>query len=722
MKQWTLLQYAVGVIIIMTLLVLQYREKLHDAELKTIDWRASILFDSQLSQKNLNTCMVSISDETLRSVGGWPHPREYTSLVLEYISEAKPRDMMVDLLFLPEEKRSDEDQKSFLQGLRRAASKAPIILASLFEVQQILDPQTWETRSTLTLREADTEVTSGTVNIGDLAGMNKDTAIRRMPLLIMHGDDIEPSLAFGGFLASLGISGNPAAYIECDEKNSIVKILLPSNINPETPATETSAIPSGLKKWTVVRSGKTYLEIPVKFTSFSGGAAASGESRMAVVRLVQRRFGVGAREMEFSDLLAAAMNHRAITLIGNGDINAASKLLEMSMAIAEKRSNSHLTDMVGLNLKKLRQGETDQLTDIEPNSWFTGRHVIIMPTATGLFDFYPSPLDMKKIPGGWVHVALLEQLNDGMAPATLEERSGGNWPLAFTALTTFICLTLVIRGKSAVSKLLMALAATAVILTIIMTGYMNGLILPMVYPMLGCLGIYIASTTLSIAFEQRHGRNLLKVFSRYVSPEVAEEILRNSDRVSLTGAHYDASVMFLDVCGFTTFSEENEPETVFASLNELFGKIVPHIFDNRGILDKYIGDAIMAVFGVPVRDQNHRGQVLKAAVNILETVRIHNQSLEPGKPRLQISMGIASGSLVAGNIGTSSRMEYTVIGDIVNLAARLEAFAGAGECVVSEKTARDQGDICTLQELPPFTVKGKKAPIKAYRIMEKELS
>ncbi|OGT21238.1 MAG: hypothetical protein A2V90_09115 [Gammaproteobacteria bacterium RBG_16_57_12] len=212
-----------------------------------------------------------------------------------------------------------------------------------------------------------------------------------------------------------------------------------------------------------------------------------------------------------------------------------------------------------------------------------------------------------------------------------------------------------------------------------------------------------------------------QIFSRYVSPKVAKEVLKNLSQVRLGGRHVNASVLFADIVGFTSISEDLSPEEVNALLNEYFSYIAQVAQYYSGHIDKYIGDCVMLVFGVPEEDSQHTAHALYCAIMIRKLVAaINERRTASGQKTVQFRIGVNSGFMLAGNMGASDRMEYTVVGDAVNLASRLSSAAGAGNILISE----DVHDIVCgtssvqCEEYGTITLKGKKEPVKAYTVLD----
>lgn len=215
-------------------------------------------------------------------------------------------------------------------------------------------------------------------------------------------------------------------------------------------------------------------------------------------------------------------------------------------------------------------------------------------------------------------------------------------------------------------------------------------------------------------------RDFIKdTFSRYVTKQVAEEILKDTGSISLGGRKQEVTILFSDIRGFTTFSERNTPEDVIQHLNEYFSAMVDSIFKYEGTLDKFIGDAVMAVFGSPVAHEDDPLRAVSTALDMRERLEALNAEwTAAGRDTLRIGIGINTGEAIVGNIGDIRRMEYTVIGDNVNLASRLESLTKEYECpiIISESTMIKLTGRIDSHLLGEVTVKGKTQPVRIYEL------
>ena len=206
---------------------------------------------------------------------------------------------------------------------------------------------------------------------------------------------------------------------------------------------------------------------------------------------------------------------------------------------------------------------------------------------------------------------------------------------------------------------------------------------------------------------------------RFLSPEVVEMVVANPD-IRLGGVNQEVTVMFADIRGFTTMSEAMEPACVVEILNEYFTRVTDVIFDNGGTLDKYIGDAVMAVFGAPISKGNDAAAAVNSAMQIQRLlIELNRDATAREWPELRVGIGINTGNAIAGNIGSPRRLDYTVVGDAVNTAQRLMTNAAGGQILISESTAKKlgkTGKTIDLDRLPEMKVKGRSEAVPVFRV------
>jgi PAS domain S-box-containing protein len=223
--------------------------------------------------------------------------------------------------------------------------------------------------------------------------------------------------------------------------------------------------------------------------------------------------------------------------------------------------------------------------------------------------------------------------------------------------------------------------------------------------------------TVEVVSEER--RVIKDMFARYMSQEVMTSLMEAPGSIKLGGDKRIATVFFADIRGYTSFSEGREPEKIVEILNEYFSAAVEHVVKHRGYIDKFIGDCIMAVWGVPMKPQKDDAiNAVSCALEIQNLVRSTKRKFfQKDAAHLRIGIGVNTGPLVAGNLGSIQRMDYSVIGDTVNLASRLESVAGPDEVIISQTTREQIGDVFNLEKRPEVRVKGKEKPIQIYNVI-----
>ena len=212
-----------------------------------------------------------------------------------------------------------------------------------------------------------------------------------------------------------------------------------------------------------------------------------------------------------------------------------------------------------------------------------------------------------------------------------------------------------------------------------------------------------------------------RLFARYVSKDVFDQLMSDPSKAGLGGQRRTMTVLFSDIRGFTTFSEQGEPEEIVQQLNEYFSRMVHVVFEHRGTLDKFVGDAVMALFGAPLDDPDHAEHAVQAALAMLKELEELNRGwAAEGRPTLAIGVGVNTGDMVAGNIGSESIMSYTVIGDAVNLGSRLESLNKqyGTSVIISDATRERLQGRYDIRALGDVVVKGKSQPVAIFEVRE----
>lgn len=259
---------------------------------------------------------------------------------------------------------------------------------------------------------------------------------------------------------------------------------------------------------------------------------------------------------------------------------------------------------------------------------------------------------------------------------------------------------------------LILLTEIIIILSLVISVFISyNLWLDLIPVLFNIISIYLVVLAYHYFWADQRQIQLKENFAHYLPSGLVAEILRHPDQVKLGGKRQEVTVLFADIRGFTSYTEEHIPEQVVEKVNQYLALMTESILDFDGMLDKYVGDGIMAVFGVPLTDEEHLKKAIQAALRIQTAVQKSEQELKVG-------IGISRGEVIAGNIGSKKRMDYTVIGDAVNLAARLEELAGPGQILLSTRDYRLVESQVEAELINEVQIKGKQSKFEIYNLKE----
>ena len=356
--------------------------------------------------------------------------------------------------------------------------------------------------------------------------------------------------------------------------------------------------------------------------------------------------------------------------------------------------------------------------DISPEI-FRNKCILVGGSASGLWDFKPTPFTYLEIyPGVEIQATLLSNLlNHHFIQRT---PAWGQYLLAalLASLTAFIFYRIHRVGLASVLVLVL-IAAYAAAGHMLFTWQLFWI--PLVSPIATAAITYALAAVTSYAVEGQQRRVLRRAFNRYFSPHVVADILDNSDQVELGGKTIEATAFFSDIKDFTSFAERCSPRDLVHFLNQYFSVASEVILRNEAMLDKYIGDAIMAIFGAPIPRHDNARVACLTALEVQEVLAAYhaNPGRDPGMPVFVTRIGLHTGNMVIGNIGSSSRLDYTAIGDTVNVASRLEGVnkVFGTHIIISETTFEQASDAVAARPLDFLRVKGKAIPIRIYELV-----
>ncbi len=349
---------------------------------------------------------------------------------------------------------------------------------------------------------------------------------------------------------------------------------------------------------------------------------------------------------------------------------------------------------------------------------FDNTIVFVGATEIGIYDVRATPID-PVLPGVLIHATILSNIlqnryliRDSRVIA-LEVMFLFLFPIMmafFLSFTRHTFLSIIIFALFILSY--------GTLNTALFSHY--GLNLGMIYPIISILFTYIGCEAYRNLIEVRRSRFLQRAFSSYISPDLVDQIVKNPDMLKLGGEKRDVTILFSDIRGFTSISERFPPETIVHILNRYLAPMTNIVLSNKGTLDKYIGDAIMAIYNAPLDIKDHAVLACKSAVDMLKALNEVNEEFRKmGFPEIDIGIGIHTGDAVVGNMGTDVRFDYTAIGDTVNLSSRLESLNKLyrTHIIVSQSTRqRIKDGTFRFRELDMIRVKGKKIPITIYEV------
>ncbi|GIQ68227.1 adenylate/guanylate cyclase domain-containing protein [Xylanibacillus composti] len=346
-----------------------------------------------------------------------------------------------------------------------------------------------------------------------------------------------------------------------------------------------------------------------------------------------------------------------------------------------------------------------------PPEIFKDRYVLIGFTAVG-YDTGQTAIEqeMKLV---YAHANILNQL--------LAQTYISMAPNLYSAVTVLAMILLALwftwRFKTLHSVLIFMGTAAALLIGQYYIFKHFGLYVDTVNPLVALSLTYLYNVSIKAYFEARQRSFITKQFGRYLSPELVREIARSDQEIQLGGIHKELSILFLDVRGFTTLSEQMKPEEVVGFLNMMFDLITTKALDNKGTIDKFIGDAAMILYNAPLDVPNHAYCAVKTAYDIQEGMKqVRKEIEEQYGASISVGIGIHTGEVVVGNIGSFLRVDYTAIGDNVNVAARIESNTTANQVLVSEETYALTKDYFDYQCVGERMMKGKTIAVKLYEV------
>jgi adenylate cyclase len=654
---------AIGAGAAAVVLVLAAGGFLEVAELKLYDWRVRHAADP--TSVNRGIVLVTITDTTLRQLepafGRWPWPRVAFASALDFFRRAPARVVAVDLLFLEPDRVAEYD----LNGNKYTGESSDAALAAAVKAAG----------NVILLADAvDEGVVGGTDDSGPRTW--RDPGYRLGPTIENRPALTPPLSSIAADAAGLGHN-----FLVLDSDGPVRRMA------------------------PFVRKGDRYMpSLGIAAALAAAGVRAEEVTldddairvRDARIPLVSERVAYVYDRRKTFERASTLVNYRAPTVDVKG--NPPYATYEMWKILA--------SEML------LGDGEKPLVSPAE----FKDKIVFIgLDPRAGLGDSFQTPFaGAGTMPGIQVHATLADNLlaNRFIRPARPASR---------------IAAVLIAAAGVGLLTAFLPFSAAAIATAAILGGwtwltfgaFKSGLWLNLVQPLVAGAIALFAGTAYQYFVEGREKRVVKKLFGRYVSRDVYAQLLANPELAELGGRRREMSVLFSDIRGFTTVTESGDAEAIVAQLNEYFSTMVDVVFRHGGTVDKFVGDMVMALFGAPLEDPDHAEHAVAAAVEMVRALGdLNRRWVAERKPQLDIGVGVNSGEMIAGNIGSSSIMSYTVIGDNVNLGSRLESLnkGYATRIIISDATRLRLKGSYDVRPLGDVVVKGKTKAVTIHEV------
>jgi adenylate cyclase len=655
---------AIGVGAALIVLLLAWPGWLEIAELKSYDWRMRTVFRlRQVTNQPIvhpDIVLVEITDASIRDlselVGRWPWPRALQAMLVDYIGRGKPKVIALDISFLEPERASKYE----------------------FLDREITSAQSDQELADAVARAGTVILLTDAVDAGlDNAELDQKEwnapayglgpAIEERPIITL------PYPALASAAAGLG-------------HNFLV-------MDPDGPARRVTPF---------VRRGNRYMP----FLGVAAALAASGFKPEEVVlegetiRVRDRRIPlVSMRVASATDI---SKRHAQQTMLIN----------YQAPALISNRRPYPSYEAASV-LKSAGQIQIGEKPDID-QAVFKDKIVFVGLSASGLLDVFQTPFGQGSMPGIQLHASVADSIlsNRFLKPAP-------QWSRLVATIGGAVVIGLMTAALPFAAAAIGAAILAAAWSGASLFAFDKGLWLAMVQPMLAMAVALFAGTAYRYFVEDAEKRKVSRLFGRYVSRDVYKQLLANPSLAELGGGRREMSVLFSDLRGFTTISEKGNPEAIVHQLNEYFSRMVDIVFRNGGTVDKFVGDMVMALFGAPVDDVKHADAAVTTAVDMVrELGELNRRWAAEGRIQLDIGIGVNSGEMIAGNIGSSAIMSYTVIGDNVNLGARLESLNKEyrTRIIISDATRARLERHYDIRRLGDVVVKGKTRPVEIFEV------
>jgi adenylate cyclase len=633
-------------------------------ELRILDWHARLRGPLPVPQ---NISIVAIDETSLELVGRWPWPRTRTAEIIQRLAEGGAKVIALDILM------NEPDENSRLVLARTLAERyralgLPRASGPAAEFSRVIEGA---------LADADTDAM--------LAQTMADTRRVLLPYFFVFEHEVRPLDDEGRRLLNrsrvVGFASADAEQAIQPRRAEGVQLPLARFITASAANGHVNIHPDD-------DGALRRVELVIRFGDGLYPSLALESARLAL-GLSRTRVRVTAnREVQLGSTRVPTDDNSVLMLTYYG----------------KARTFQHIPAV-------------NVLTDSAPPD--VKDHIVLVGfTAHGLMDVRPTPFD-SVMPGVESHATAIANMLEGRGLQT---------PVDLGVIETIAVILLGLAGPlllprvGAIWGTVVALGLAIGVTGLVHYEFRQGVWLLLLPPLLALAVGHVGSVTYQVLTENRERRWIKQAFRQYVPPAVVEELGRDPAKLTFGGERKVLTVMFSDIRGFTTYSEQHPPEEVVTALHEYLTALVEVVFRHRGTLDKFIGDATMAFFGAPFDNPDHALLACRAAVEMSDVVaRLNERWKAAGREPFITGFGIATGEMLVGNFGSSQRFTYTVIGDQVNLGARLESlnkdYETARHIIISQGTYELVRDHVEVRPLGSVTVKGKQQAVAIYDLV-----
>ncbi|HTM34683.1 MAG TPA: adenylate/guanylate cyclase domain-containing protein [Vicinamibacterales bacterium] len=636
-------------------------------EMKLYDWRTRLAAGARAAAPDPDIVLVNINDDSLKRmeplVGRWPWPRLVHATLIDYFAAGGAKAVLYDVLF------AEADRSKFMVG-----------------------------ETEWTGEESDQALVDATARAGNVVHVAEAAS----------AELLDPSKAVAAPLDDIPGVNQPFSVSPCVERRP--------QITPPFPALAKAARAIGHSLVVYDADGPLRRIVPfVRVGRETEHVIPSLPLAAMMIADGKQPESVGIKND------ALMIGPRRVPLVTElvpdyyGPASPACRVL-LPWRGPTRRSDGTPT-FPSYSFYSLFYSQQQVLEDVKPETppdTFRGKTVIVGVAAEGLRDVFVTPFAEGRMPGAEIHANAIDAWRAGRTLVPLP---------AWSSAAVVVALSIAVGVTGTVASAWItggaAIGLALIYIWFNVRQFAAGTWWPLAIPLLAMLVAFVADLSWQYFVEGREKRKVKRLFSRYVSRSVYNQLLADPAQARLGGTRRQMTVLFSDMRGFTALTEKRTPEDTVAQLNDYFTRMVAVLFEHQGTLDKFVGDMVMALFGAPLDDPDHAEHAVQTALAMVRALDVLNAEWASfGLPRLDIGIGINSGDMVAGNIGSQSIMSYTVIGDAVNLGARLESLNKeyGTRIIISGATRALLKGQYDIRPLGSVTVKGKSEPVAIFEV------